>query len=287
MNISNNFRDESKTLGIKTTDMVKFGKWYPHRVELNRWGKLGFKIFGYPFVGGYIRGLYFQKDLNKLDFKTIKNVCDAGCGMGEFSLFLAENYPHLKIDAFDINSSDIQKNTSFIKQTNIKNVSFFTQDLFDFNQIKKYDLIFSSTVLGIMSAAQNKDIFKKIHQALVPGGYFYLQIPSSPQEEITIFNPKNYEKSNESVKYWSSGEIFKKKELEDFTASFGFKIITSHRMFGFPGRLAWEIDSILSEKKYGKIKLLTLPILKVLSHIDIIIKHTKGNGIAILAQKTR
>ena len=91
--------------------------------------------------------------------QTAKMALDVGTGTGVLSLMVAQTHPELIIDALDI---DYQNCT--LAKHNVANSQFserinvVCQDIFDFNPIKKYDLI---NVFSLF--LNNQHLFVQMH----------------------------------------------------------------------------------------------------------------------------
>ena len=73
-------------------------------------------------IGGYLRKKYFFRYMKRLPVLSFREVLDAGCGSGEYTLRLARAYPHIKITGYDIEESTSWNNPP-------RNVRFQCQDL--------------------------------------------------------------------------------------------------------------------------------------------------------------
>jgi tRNA1Val (adenine37-N6)-methyltransferase len=94
--------------------------------------------------------------------RTAKMALDVGTGTGVLSLMVAQTHPELIIDALDI---DYQNCT--LAKHNVANSQFserinvVCQDIFDFNPIKKYDLIFSNPPFHVDSLKSKENRISK------------------------------------------------------------------------------------------------------------------------------
>ena len=120
-------------------------------------------------IGSYIRGLYLQKCFNELSPITLTHVLDAGSGDGNYSKWLIEKYPFLKINAYDIEDSLLWKHMP-------KNITFRKKDLQDLHEKEKYDFCLCIDVLNCIP--ENKIALHNICQSIKKGGYIYIHIPA-------------------------------------------------------------------------------------------------------------
>lgn len=240
--------------GKKIKKIIKYTPFYPHH------------------IGGYIRNLYFWRYCQKLPMGKFGYVLDAGCGKGDYAKKLAIRYPFLKIDA-----CDIKEDESWADKP--ANVIFKKINLLKLKEKNFYDLCFSIDVVEHIRG--NYKVLINICQALKQGGYFYLHLPSKTQR--TIFPSKFFREFNEWGKIEHVGEKYDYERLKQIINSLGFKIIESRKTFGFWGSFAWEIDRMTD--KMIVFKVLTMPLLKLFSRLDLYFPSLNGNGILILATK--
>ncbi len=241
-------------------------------------GKVGLLIHGSPFVGGFIRGLYLKRFIKGIDFKY---VLDAGCGGGNYAFYIARKYRGVEIDACDIDGIDGCKELQ--DKLGIEDINFFQQDLLELDRKEKYDLIYSIDALEHIR--NNREALVRFYNSLRPRGYLLVHMPQRNWHEINIFNPTIFKKHNKTIKEKHVGEHYTMDQLVQLIERIGFKIARTRKTFGFWGKLAWELDQILQEKGWGRLKAITLPLIKCVGRMDLINKNKKGGGILILAQK--
>ncbi len=227
-------------------------------------------VFKPVHIGDYIRGLCFNKYIIQY-FPNFIKVMDAGCGNGNHSFMLVKKFPHLLIDAYDIKKFKTWNN-------NYKNIQFFVKDLRDVKISNYYDFCYSIDV--IEHIPDNRLVFQNIFDALKPKGIFYLHVPSKIQK--TILPKKYFNEFSKWAKEEHIGDMYNIKELEEILKKIGFNIVYSRKTFGFLGSISWELDRI-TDKRF-KIKIILMPLLKLLGKIDCYLKIGK-NGILIIAQK--
>lgn len=237
-------------------------------------GILKYTPFYPDHIGQYIRHLYFWREIKKLSLEKFVKILDAGCGTGEYSKKLAIKYHYSKTD-----SLDIKKYESWNDKP--QNVNFKQKNLLELEEENIYDFCFCIDVLEHIP--QNRKMLRNIYKALKPGGYFYLHMPSRVQLRIS---PKRFFREFEEwAKEEHIGEMYTLKELEDTMKVIGFETIKSCETFGFFGKIAWEFDRITD----GRIvlKILSMPLLKLFAHFELYLPKFKGNGILILALKSK
>lgn len=261
---------------------MRFGKTYIYYSNLSFFGRLGYYIYGMPFIGGFIKFQYFKREINKLNL-NFKYVLDAGCGGGDYAFYLAEKYPDIKINALDLNKFSIRQAKELNTVLNFKNINFKIKDLKKIKEQNKYDFIYSIHV--VEHIPNNYVALQKIYFSLKPKGIFYLEIPSKYWHKYYFFNLKYFKKYMEFEKKEHVGEQYDLDQIANILQDIGFKLLIKKKGFGFFGKLAWEIDQILMSKNLGKLKAISLPFLKILCYCDILLKNKNGVSIIILAKK--
>lgn len=108
---------------------------------------------------------------NKLKLNSIKNgnFLDVGCGAGYFVKSFKKNLKNWNIYAHDL--TDLNK--KLVLKNKIKN--FFTGNLSNINE--RFHIISLNHVLEHLT--QPFDIFKQLHNLLMPNGYLVLRLPNA------------------------------------------------------------------------------------------------------------
>ena len=235
-------------------------------------------IYYNPFqlvhIGGYLRKKYFFGYMRYLPVLLFQRVLDAGCGSGGYSLELAKAYPYLKITGYDIKESNSWN--TFLP----KNIRFQHQDLLQLSEKNYYDLCLCIDVLEHIPG--NRKVMKNIYRALKPGGYFYLHMPRPEKYDRRMFPKKFYKGFDSWVKEEHSGERYSLLEIQNILKYIGFTIIKAHCTFNFWGRLAWEIDTVISKKE---LKILLMPILKIFVYADLWFPKSDKAAVLVIARK--
>ena len=263
---------------------MKWGFTYTFAHELSFFGRVGFRMYGHPFIGGFLKSLYFKKINKQILAHLGKYSCvlDAGCGNGEYAFYVSANHDSCKIDAVDMNKKGIQINNELKNKIGMKNVTFTFLDLQHLSFQEKYDWIYCIHTLEHI--VHNRQVLKNFHTALKQGGFAYIDIPQKNWHEYSIFNPRKFQKYLAFEKKEHIGEQYTLQELCSLLEDIGFEIVHKEGSFGFFGRFAWEVDQILMENTYGRVKAICLPFLKLLCYLDLLYK---GNccGVTVLVKK--
>lgn len=239
--------------------------------------KIYVRLFGIPEIGLQIRSMYFKKILaaNSLN-KKLKNILDAGSGIGAYTFLLGQSYPQAKVMGGDIDKNKLKICQIITKELGLRNVKFNYLNIAEKN-IKKnyYDLVVNIDVLEHVN--DYRLVLANFFRTLRRNGYLYIHVPQPNQKRI--FNSFNKWHHEDHVREGIAG-----KELENSLEQLGFKIITSKETFGLFGKLAWEINHIMLSRSFV-LAGITFPFLFILGKLDLLFKNKDGLGIVVLAQK--
>jgi tRNA (cmo5U34)-methyltransferase len=97
------------------------------------------------------------------------SVADLGCGTGNITKAVLEEYPRARVTCVDLSQQMIAMSKAKLKA--YKNVEFYVADLRDF-KFGKYDVIVSSLVMHHLEGADKKVFYRKIYNSLKIGGVF-------------------------------------------------------------------------------------------------------------------
>jgi len=228
-------------------------------------------------VGLWVRMRYFEKYFATKHERYLPKkarVLDAGCGRGRYGEKLAGISDSYSIIGYDISE---QKEWEQLRRDNL---NFSIKDLHAFDEKEAFDAIVS--VDSLEHIPGNKTIIQKFYNALKKGGILYLAMPSI-QQEMFIFPKSWFQKIYEWEAIEHIGEQYTLDELKKVLQKAGFRVECSRYTFTFFGKLAWEIEFLLSEHS-PKIRILLMPLIKLFGLLDIYLSVGTGNNL-ILARK--
>ncbi len=255
--------------------MARFGAAYPHHTPLTTAGKIGYHLYGYPFIGGYLRSLYFKRAIGG---KTYTAILDAGCGSGEYSIYLSQRYPLATVTGIDIDTTAIKENRRITTLLDLKNVQFNTTSVHDIQEKNHYDLIVSVDVLEHIES--NDKVLQRFFTALRPGGELFVHLPVDDWNRNNILN-KTYPHFEAFAQEEHVGTHYEAAELVKLLENIGFTIENAGTTFGYFGKLAWELEQLTRNTRW---KAILLPLMKLLCSIDVYTAR-KGTGVYALAKK--
>ncbi len=112
-------------------------------------------------------------------------VLDLGCGWGSLSLFIASRFPKASIVSVSNSHSQKAHIDELAQARGLKNIEVITCDMNDFDIDARFDRIVSVEMFEHMR--NYEELFRRIHDWLVPGGRFFMHIfthRSTPYEYI-------------------------------------------------------------------------------------------------------
>ena len=250
-----------------------------------------FYIFGHDFIGAEIRLAHFMYALQKIPF--FSNALDAGCGTGDFSFYLANKYKGKSIEGIDINKKRIEQNNVLKKQLGYSNLNFFEDDLLkrgnEQGKINErrgpYDVVFSLATLIYFTKQQRIKIAKNLFSLVKPGGHIYFDLPINDYTDVMIIPPKYYPNMYALVEAKNTGDLFGLEELETLLKNNNFTIVHKNKTHNYVGKLAWELDNVVRERNFNKLRLVLLPVLRFLARVDAWTNNKQGCCFCILAKK--
>lgn len=246
-------------------------------------GKVFLRIFG-SFDTSSSRDLYFVRIVKEVAKKIyLKDVLDAGCGSGQFSFWLAQEYPNVKIDACDLSEERISLCKEIQGRLKTRNIIFFVQDLRTYKSEGTYDFIFSNHVLEHI--VENRLVISNFVSSLSREGYLYIQIPNNIQKRLSF--GKRFLRSHEVwAKKEHIGQTLTLSLLSSELERLGCRILIARHTDGFWGEVRFELSQIAMNYLHSRILFaLLFPLLKILGYIDSLVNYSDGNGILILAKK--
>lgn len=269
--------------------MVRFGKmekYHPRFVDKGYWAKLYIQIFGCASISAYNFFFHFKRAISGAKFQKI---LDAGCGKGDFTFYLAEKYPYVEIDAWDLSDPDMHDLGENIKicdeiqkQENINNIVFYEKDLKDLRAREEFDFIFCIHVLEHIP--DNKVVLQNFYTALKQGGYLHVQMPSQ-NGMVPIFPKKYYKTFYEWEKVEHVGEHYTLEDLSAILKKLGFTVISSRTDGGFMQSTAWHISEVLISNNRVFLAGLVIPLLKFMVYVGNLFLDNGKGSLVVVARK--
>ncbi len=247
------------------------------------------KLFYWLLGVMFLRTWYVKRAVRELlaKKKEIFNLFDAGSGFGQYSYFIAKNFPTVSIHAIDVKEDYIEDCKRFFRQIGITNVHFGVEDLTVPTHTDRFDFILSVDVMEHI--ADDVQVFKNFYSALRYGGRLLIHTPSNlGGSDVHREGDKSFVEEHARDGY----------SVEDITTklkSAGFTILYAKYSYGPVGTLAWRlgIKYPLLMVNASKIFFLLLPFYYLftlwftllLMWIDFNSNNKTGTGLLVAAEK--
>jgi SAM-dependent methyltransferase len=236
----------------------------------------------------FLREWYVKRELRRLlPAAGSTLVYDAGSGFGQYSYFIARNFPDADIYAVDVKEEQIEDCRRFFSRMGIRRCTFAVEDLTAIGHADRFDLILSVDVMEHIP--DDVTVFRNFSRALVPGGRVLINTPSdlggsdthSPDDESFI-------EEHARIGY-GADEIRSKLE------SAGLVVESIRYTYGRWGSLAWRLGIKVPMLMLNASKILflilpfyyalTMPIVLPLMYADYVSTNEQGTGLLVIARK--
>jgi len=233
------------------------------------------RLYGTLSIGDRIRSSYVLRSLaGFFQQGPGATMLDAGCGGGSYSVCLAQRYPLLRIDAFDVDRAKIERVRQIVCVLGLDNVRQDTLSILDLSGTEVYDLVLCIDVLEHI----NEDIeaVRRLAAAMKGGALLVIHVPQRYQKHYIGRQPE-----------WSvHGHVregYTPEEISSLLDQCGLRAVFRDQSFGLCGTLASDLEAL----SYGvrPLWLLLMPLIRTLAWLDTCRNHPRGNGVLIVARK--
>lgn len=138
--------------------------------------RLAFRLFGVADPAHWLHFRYFQRALALWPGFSPRRILDAGCGRGDFSVYLAQRFPKAEVVGLDVDSERVAVCQAAAARMGLSNVRYRVEDLTRLDPREQFDLIVSVDVLEHI-VDQQQSLLNLVN-ALAPGGRFFFHIPT-------------------------------------------------------------------------------------------------------------
>lgn len=223
-------------------------------------------------IGQLIRKNYVFRVFKQLDLDG-KNILDAGCGSGDYLIFLAQDYPTSHIEGLDCDASKILAIKDKLFALRLKNASIFQGDLTNSFGKERYDFIYAIDVMEHIKDDQVALV--NMFEALKSNGLLLIHVPLKNQR---FYLRHSYIPESDHVR-----NGYSEKDLIQKIKFAGFSIIKKEYTFGFFGTVAWEVMK-LTQNSNSFTKFFAKCLISLSSKIEILYHKSKGNCLLLLAR---
>jgi 2-polyprenyl-3-methyl-5-hydroxy-6-metoxy-1,4-benzoquinol methylase len=261
--------------------MAHFGNARLYRADVGPLERTYFRIFGLADPSHFIRSQYFRRFTSEL---KPRKVLDAGCGAGDYALFMAEQWPQARVYAVDLDRAQILKNRDTVSRMKIVNIEFTCQDITSLADKETYDLI--TCIDALEHIEDQTTVLRNFRRALTKDGALYLHIP------LARPRPVPFSKHLHSMHEWSEHEhiapMRTKDELLKMVEEAGLRISRWQYTFAYhAGELACSSFALFHEDTtLNRIaQLLASPMARMLAYLELATIKTEGFALALLARR--
>lgn len=138
--------------------------------------RLAFRLFGVADPAHWLHFRYFQRALALWPDFSPRRILDAGCGRGDYSVYLAQRFPEAEVVGVDVDAERVAVCQAAADRMGLSNIRYRVEDLTRLDPREPFDLIVSVDVLEHIVAQQQA--LEKLAGALAPGGRFFFHIPT-------------------------------------------------------------------------------------------------------------
>ena len=236
----------------------------------------------------FLREAHVKRRIKLAGIPETASILDAGCGLGQYSLWLAKHFPHSQIFAGDVKQHFIDAGNTHAKAKGYHHLKFGELDLLKLEDQSKYDFVVSVDVLEHIE--DDVDLMTRYRKALKPNGILIVHSPGADEDSrLTAFDPKHQVEEHVRVGYLPA-------ELEEKLHTAGFdQVEIYHTYHPVTGLLLWrmwqQVPLLLSQLSYPGMAL--IPFWMLIAYplgyplwwrdLHIHIKH--GKGVLAVARK--
>ncbi len=161
------------------------------------------------------------------------DIFDAGSGFGQYSYFMAKNFPQAQILSVDVKEDQVEDCIYFFSKTGLKNCEFKVDDLTKIEHENKFDFILSVDVMEHIE--DDIEVMKRFYRALKPGGRLLINTPS---------NLGGSDADSEHDESFIGEHVrlgYSKEDICSKLQSAGFEIESFEYTYGKWGNLYWRL----------------------------------------------
>lgn len=237
----------------------------------------------------FLRTWYIKRALREMlkDNKNAFTLFDAGSGFGQYSYFIANNFPAVSIHAIDVKEDYIADCRQFFPAVGITNVDFGVEDLTVPTHTNKFDFILSVDVMEHI--ADDVQVFKNFFAAMKTGGQLLIHTPSN------LGGSDVHQAGDKSFVEEHARDGYSVENIRTKLKNAGFNILYTKYSYGPVGTFAWRlgIKYPLLMVNASKVFFVALPFYYLvtlwftllLMWIDFNSDNKTGTGLLIAAEK--
>ena len=215
------------------------------------------------------------------------DVYDAGSGFGQYSYYIAQRYPKVKIFAVDVKDEQIDDCRTFFAARGIGTCTFAVEDLTKVAHENRFDLVLSVDVMEHI--ADDVTVFRNFYRALRPGGRLFINTPS----DLGGSDAHGPEDASFIEEHARNG--YNVDEMRTKLKSVGFDVESIRYTYGLFGSAAWRFGIKIPMMALNVSKaffvllpfyyIVVLPFVLPLMWLDVVRENRRGTGLNVVAKK--
>ncbi len=245
------------------------------------------KLFYFLLDVLLLRSWHIRSELKRLDRKEYWRVLDAGSGFGQYTYWMSNYFPDVRITGVDVKEEQVADCNAFFKSIGKKDVEFEVSDLVTKKQMEIFTLVLCVDVMEHIE--EDVQVLKNFHSCLVDYGILLISTPSN-MGGSDVHDDGETSFIEEHVRDGYDIEEIKEKCLKA-----GFSRVEARYSYGAPGKISWKLSMkypmlLLNKSKIFFIVLpvyylVTMPFCLILNSLDVKGSHSTGTGLIVKAWK--
>jgi 2-polyprenyl-3-methyl-5-hydroxy-6-metoxy-1,4-benzoquinol methylase len=248
------------------------------------------RILFYKMLGmAFLREWYVKSELRRQLSRRKEPfvVYDAGSGFGQYSYFIAKQFPLATVFGIDMKEEQIADCNQFFRRIGLNQCSFAVEDLTQINHIDKFDAVLSVDVMEHIP--DDVKVFQNFYRAMKINGQLFINTPSN------LGGSDVHSKDDHSFVEEHARDGYGAEEIRSKLEAAGFKVEKIQYTYGTWGTAAWRLGIkypllMLNASKICFVILplyycLTLPLIIPMMWLDYITHKEAGTGLNVLARK--
>ena len=248
------------------------------------------RILFYKLLGiAFLREWYVKSELRRQlsQRKEPFTVYDAGSGFGQYSYFIAKQFPLATIYSIDLKEEQIADCNQFFRMIGLVRCSFAVEDLMQIQHKEKFDVILSVDVMEHIP--DDVKVFQNFYRALKKNGQLFINTPSN------LGGSDVHSQDDHSFVEEHARNGYSVEEIRNKLETAGFHVEMIRYTYGHWGTVAWRLGIkfplLLLNVSKGLFILLplyyliVLPLVLPMMWLDYSTENKTGTGLNVVAKK--
>ena len=247
------------------------------------------KVFYWILDLMFLRSWHVRKAVRELYLKEDSiRIFDAGMGFGQYTFFMAKQFPNSSILSVDVKEDQVEECRYFFSECGLKNITFEIADLTEINFENMYDFILCVDVMEHI--VDDELIFRNFCKALRKGGKLLINTPSN------FGGSDAHSEDDDSFIEEHARLGYSKEDITEKIERTGMKVTDFKYTYGKFGTISWRfgIKYPILIAGVSKFLILLLPFyylftlwfVLIFMWLDVITENKKGTGVVVVAEKS-